>query len=191
MFSIVPTTCWQHICYENTRWRLKTMLVPQYQAKLYRLLIQWWPFGAEFNEINYVLMITILPWEQCDPDCSSHYSDVTWTWWCHRSQATRMDDQEVVKTHNKVNIKALRYLPFVVDIRWSSVDPLTKGHPDSKVHGTNMAPTWVLSAPDGPHIGPMNLAIRAVMRKTCPSCDLIVWVAWLGRWQWSNPGGYK
>ena len=32
--------------------------------------------------------------------------------------------------------------------------------PDSKVHGANMGPTWVISAPDGPHIGPMNLAIR-------------------------------
>ena len=32
--------------------------------------------------------------------------------------------------------------------------------PDSKVHGANMAPTWVLSAPDGPHVGHMNLAIR-------------------------------
>ena len=34
-------------------------------------------------------------------------------------------------------------------------------HPDSKVHGANMGPTWVLSAPDGPHVRPMNLAIRA------------------------------
>ena len=25
-----------------------------------------------------------------------------------------------------------------------------------------MGPTWVLSAPDGPHVGPMNLAIRLV-----------------------------
>ena len=32
--------------------------------------------------------------------------------------------------------------------------------PESKVHGANMGPTWVLSAPDGPHVGPMNLAIR-------------------------------
>ena len=32
--------------------------------------------------------------------------------------------------------------------------------PDSKFHGANMGPTWVLSAPDGPHVGPMNLAIR-------------------------------
>ena len=32
--------------------------------------------------------------------------------------------------------------------------------PDSKVHGTNMGHTWVLSSPGGPHVGPMNLAIR-------------------------------
>ena len=31
--------------------------------------------------------------------------------------------------------------------------------PDNKVYGANMGPTWVLSAPDGPHVGPMNLAI--------------------------------
>ena len=30
--------------------------------------------------------------------------------------------------------------------------------PDSKVHGANMGPTWALSAPIGPHVGPMNLA---------------------------------
>ena len=32
-------------------------------------------------------------------------------------------------------------------------------NPDYKVHGANMGPTWVLSAPDGPHIGPRNLAL--------------------------------
>ena len=31
---------------------------------------------------------------------------------------------------------------------------------DSNVRGANMGPTWVLSAPDGPHVGPMNLAIK-------------------------------
>ena len=31
--------------------------------------------------------------------------------------------------------------------------------PDSKVHGANMRPTRVLSAPSGPHVGSMNLAI--------------------------------
>ena len=32
-------------------------------------------------------------------------------------------------------------------------------YPDSKVHGANAGPTWVLPAPDGPHVGPMNIAI--------------------------------
>ena len=31
--------------------------------------------------------------------------------------------------------------------------------PDSKVHGANMGPTWLLSAPGGPHVSPINLAI--------------------------------
>ena len=29
--------------------------------------------------------------------------------------------------------------------------------PDSKVPGANMGPTWGLSAPDGPHVGPGTL----------------------------------
>ena len=32
--------------------------------------------------------------------------------------------------------------------------------PDSKAHGAIMGPTWVLLAPDGPHVGPTNLALR-------------------------------
>ena len=34
---------------------------------------------------------------------------------------------------------------------------------DRKVHGANMGPTWVLSVPDGPHVGPMNLATRVTV----------------------------
>ena len=34
---------------------------------------------------------------------------------------------------------------------------------DSKVHGANMGPTWALSAPGGPHVGPMNVAIWAYL----------------------------
>ena len=30
----------------------------------------------------------------------------------------------------------------------------------STVHEAYMGPTWVLSAPDGPHVGPINLAMR-------------------------------
>ena len=31
--------------------------------------------------------------------------------------------------------------------------------PDSKIHGANIGPTWVLSAPGGPHVDHMNRAI--------------------------------
>ena len=34
---------------------------------------------------------------------------------------------------------------------------------DSKVRGANMGPTWVLSAPDGPHVGPMNLLLGLIL----------------------------
>ena len=33
-------------------------------------------------------------------------------------------------------------------------------YPDSKIHVAAMGPTWDLTAPDGPHIGPVTLAIR-------------------------------
>ena len=36
-----------------------------------------------------------------------------------------------------------------------------KSHQDNKVHGANMGSTWGRQDPGGPHVGPMNLAIRA------------------------------
>ena len=41
----------------------------------------------------------------------------------------------------------------------SSPPPTNLNHPDSKFHRANMGPTWVLSSPGGPHVGPMNLAV--------------------------------
>ena len=47
-------------------------------------------------------------------------------------------------------------------------DPTMTG-PDNKDHRANMGPTWVLSAPDGSHVGPMNLANRAsIQTHLCP-----------------------
>ena len=41
--------------------------------------------------------------------------------------------------------------------------PVITNVPDSKVQGANMGPTWVLLAPDGPRVGPTNLAIRVTI----------------------------
>ena len=40
------------------------------------------------------------------------------------------------------------------------ISQIPQGIPDNKVPGANMGSTWALSAPDGPHAGPMNIAIR-------------------------------
>ena len=40
-------------------------------------------------------------------------------------------------------------------------------NPDNKVHEANMGPTWVLSAPDGSHVGPVNFAIREFTSFIC------------------------
>ena len=51
---------------------------------------------------------------------------------------------------------------------------IIRKYPDSKVHGANMGPTWVPSAPNGSHVGPMNLAIRVVFHSLEPN----VYVMW-------------
>ena len=47
-----------------------------------------------------------------------------------------------------------------LELLQSCAKPSICNNPDSKVHGTNIGPTWVLAAPDGPHVGPMNLTVR-------------------------------
>ena len=39
--------------------------------------------------------------------------------------------------------------------------PYKLPHPDSKIHGANMAPTWGRQDPGGPHVGPMSLVFWA------------------------------
>ena len=57
---------------------------------------------------------------------------------------------------------------------------LTGNTPDSKVHGAYMGPTWVLSALDGPHACPMNLAIRDAISWSNVAQDLRHYMALLG-----------
>ena len=61
-------------------------------------------------------------------------------------------------------LKCIFTLPHLGQyILWWCPEISHNTNPDIKVHGANMGPTWVLSAPDGPHVSPMNLAIREYM----------------------------
>ena len=60
-----------------------------------------------------------------------------------------------------MNLAIRLYLYLVLkELLWRILLHCIDSDSDSKVHGANMGPTWVLSAPDGPHVGPMYLAIR-------------------------------
>ena len=50
--------------------------------------------------------------------------------------------------------------------------------PDRTVHGAIMGLTWVLSAPDGPHVGPMNLAIRDYITTKWAREESCVYMMW-------------
>ena len=66
---------------------------------------------------------------------------------------------------------------WVICLNISKCGPrATLYHPDRKIHGANMGPTWVLSAPDGPHVGPMNLAIRAML--SVLTGTVFLWIYW-------------
>ena len=72
----------------------------------------------------------------------------------------------------QVSLPKMRFL----QIKCLSQRQISTNDPDSKAHGANMGPTWVLSAPDGPHVGPMNLAIRETIETVSPEgtfCDSV------------------
>ena len=63
-------------------------------------------------------------------------------------------------TFSAIGFIHLQY--FRLFYSWMSPNISSDINPDSKVPGPNMGPAWDLSAPDGPHVGPMNIAFRAV-----------------------------
>ena len=85
--------------------------------------------------------------------------------WYHITSTSRLREVtgQLLWRHN------VRWKRIVLDnsgemrARWLS-SVIKNNVPDSKVHGTNIGPKWVLSAPDGPHVGPMKLAIRGIQR---------------------------
>ena len=73
--------------------------------------------------------------------------------WCHR-----VSKKKFVGPIFSLQKFSQRCINHVMYLFWKHV-------PDSKVHGANMGPTSILSAPDGPHVGHMNLAIRGIIGK--------------------------
>ena len=88
--------------------------------------------------------------------------------WCFCHIGRTVLDKYLLSYHTVLNVGWPRVLfsECLVLTGWKLVFPLYD-IPDSKIHGTNMGPTWVLSAPDGPHVGLMNLAIWDAWLAVC------------------------
>ena len=92
-------------------------------------------------------------------------------WWIINNGVTLLPEDEqqqrgLVPNSNKLSLG--RWQPTQISFGWiiyNRVLPPQKlastgyREPDSKVHGANMGPTRVLSAPGGLHVGHMNFAI--------------------------------
>ena len=79
----------------------------------------------------------------------------------------------VLRTHPAMQSQVIIFKGPIQGIRL-----LLGTYPDSKVCVANMGPTWVLAAPGGPHVGPMNFAIRlpAMMHISCGALYLETWL---------------
>ena len=93
-------------------------------------------------------------------------------WWTSRPARS----WEIVRHEIKIKAKLIHtnfYFPALARDRY-----LLYTYPDSKVHGANKGPTWVLSAPGWPVIGPMNFAIRVGIRYTTSVCWIVPVCMW-------------
>ena len=95
----------------------------------------------------------------------------------HRNQFCQ--DILLHKHMDNVHLKSIRYMLFVVILFCQLIAAhgglenstcICVKYPDSKVHGANMGPTWVLPAPDEPHDGPINFVIWVATRQ-----EMLLW----------------
>ena len=115
--------------------------------------------ASKFTLMNKTCIIVrihhLLPFRAATPGTSQ--TCVTCLFYMNE-KADRKSNRHIIHQYQVTVLSAER---IQLTMSWQS-------HPDSKVQRANMGPTWVLSAPDEPHVGPMNLAIRAAYQ-TCHS----------------------
>ena len=93
---------------------------------------------------------------------------------CEQNQLSNTSgaSSDSTNTKNMGNLEVFRSLEYHCKVLTKLACYPTR--PDNKLHGANMGPTWVLSAPDGPHVGPMILATQ-LDYGVCIHCMMHIW----------------
>ena len=81
--------------------------------------------------------------------------------------------QAVSKVIAEEHFIDLKYINFERNNIWccsvaALIPVLFYHYPDGKVHGAYMGPTWGRQDPDGPHVGPIILAIWVSLLSSYP-----------------------
>ena len=86
------------------------------------------------------------------------FMDLRWPRVCRRSTSVLCyapkELNELCFTMIELVLNYMQWL-FVSPLHRMLIESSKQAVRDSYVHGANMGPTWVLSFPDGPHVGPM------------------------------------
>ena len=82
--------------------------------------------------------------------------------WANCAPMSNSNDYAVFKLcccNAQISYRILVVL-FVIQYTHENIECTDSNIPDSRDHGAKLGPTWVMSAPDGPHVRPMNLATK-------------------------------
>ena len=118
-------------------------------------------------------MYRLLHWDQDKHPCAMGLSFVT-------QKVHHVASLLAIKQFNSYSLGTILTV-FITNKSCSTILPdSNNNNPDSKVHGASMRPTWVLSAPDGPHVSPMILAIRKLLAMvlhgvSCTNADICLY----------------
>ena len=102
----------------------------------------------------------------------------SWSWYSLITSCSRITSNHL----NCATTTDKQHATFA--IIWSRFS-INIGCPDSKIHGTNMGPTWVRSAPGGHHVSPMNLAIGLIIKSPCIVLAGRMHLPWIYKHMWA------
>ena len=136
----------------------------------------WWPWlGLQ----NWYLLIYS---SHCNSfeDCISEdliYEYVIFKWVIGYDYLAYMDcmdpDVHCLEKVDKIN-HSLASIEFLLSSPTTGHQGDNAWYPNSKVHGANMGPIWGQQDPGGPHVGPMNFAIRNCFADSLYASQLLI-----------------
>ena len=151
--SVITPSEWQSMSsgWKSLRWRKKTLLQYPPIVNVFSVLPNRWTAQISASLVRIVYAIMLMKLHSLTKTRRRHGLSIMLD--CSMLSFSGQND-ELPEVSPTVAVQMRRLFGI------GPQDKDARVKPDSKVHGANMGYTSVLSVPDGPHVGPMNHAIR-------------------------------